>query len=49
MDSIKGGVMVHNVFELSFVMDAMSKQDIDPILVELKESILKNSIEAFSY
>ncbi|WMV50028.1 hypothetical protein MTR67_043413 [Solanum verrucosum] len=40
--------MVHNGFESSFLMDVKSKQDLDPILVELKESILKNSVEAFS-
>ena len=48
MDSTKGGVMVHNGSKSSFVMDVKSKQDLDPILVELKESVLKKFFEAFS-
>ncbi|KAH0651615.1 hypothetical protein KY284_031527 [Solanum tuberosum] len=48
VDSTKGGVMVHNGSESSFVMDVMSKPGLDPILVELKESVLKKSVEAFS-
>ncbi|XP_049406260.1 uncharacterized protein LOC125869904 [Solanum stenotomum] len=48
VDSTKGGVMVHNGSESSFVSDAKSKQGLDPILVELKETVLKISIEAFS-
>ncbi|WMV32919.1 hypothetical protein MTR67_026304, partial [Solanum verrucosum] len=43
-----GGVMVHNGSESSFVMDVNSKQDFDPLLVELKESVLKKSVEVFS-
>ncbi|KAH0706325.1 hypothetical protein KY289_011401 [Solanum tuberosum] len=48
VNSTKGGVMVHNGSESSFVMDVKSKQGLVPILVELKESVLKKSIEAFS-
>ncbi|WMV37721.1 hypothetical protein MTR67_031106 [Solanum verrucosum] len=44
VDSTKGGVMVHNGFESSFVMDVNSKQDLDPILVELKDSVHKKSV-----
>ncbi|WMV50194.1 hypothetical protein MTR67_043579 [Solanum verrucosum] len=40
--------MVHNGSESSFVMDVKSKQDLYPILVELKEAVLKKSVEAFS-
>ncbi|WMV50156.1 hypothetical protein MTR67_043541 [Solanum verrucosum] len=40
--------MVHNGSESSFVIDVKAKQILDPILVELKESALKKSIEAFS-
>ncbi|KAH0655603.1 hypothetical protein KY285_030485 [Solanum tuberosum] len=48
VDSTKGGVTVHNGSESSFVMDVKVKQALDPILVELKESVLKKSVEAFS-
>uniref|UniRef100_M1DG06 Uncharacterized protein n=1 Tax=Solanum tuberosum TaxID=4113 RepID=M1DG06_SOLTU len=46
VDSTKGSVMVHNGSESSFVMDVKSKQDLDPMLVELKESVLNKSVEA---
>ncbi|WMV18695.1 hypothetical protein MTR67_012080 [Solanum verrucosum] len=48
VDSTEGGVMVHNGSESSFVMDVKSKQDLNPLLVELKDSVLKKSVEAFS-
>ncbi|WMV33494.1 hypothetical protein MTR67_026879, partial [Solanum verrucosum] len=48
VDSTKGGVMFHNGSESSFVMDVKAKQDLDLILVELKEAVLKKSVEAFS-
>ncbi|WMV24573.1 hypothetical protein MTR67_017958 [Solanum verrucosum] len=38
VDSTKGGVMVHHGSESSFVVDVKSKQSLDPILMELKES-----------
>ncbi|WMV08875.1 hypothetical protein MTR67_002260 [Solanum verrucosum] len=48
VDSTKGGVMVHNGSESSFVSEVKAKQCLDSILVELKEAVLKKSIEAFS-
>ncbi|WMV09069.1 hypothetical protein MTR67_002454 [Solanum verrucosum] len=48
VDSIKGGAMVHDGSESSFVMNVKSKQDLDPILIELKESVLKRPVKAFS-
>ncbi|WMV13401.1 hypothetical protein MTR67_006786 [Solanum verrucosum] len=38
--STKGGFMVHHSSESSFVIDVESKQHLDPILMELKESVL---------
>lgn len=49
MVSTKCGVMVHNRSESYFVTDVNSKQEHDTLLVELKESIIKKSIEAFSW
>ncbi|WMV18993.1 hypothetical protein MTR67_012378 [Solanum verrucosum] len=40
--------MVHNGSESQFVMDVKFKQDLDHLLVELKEFVLKRSVEAFS-
>ncbi|WMV54854.1 hypothetical protein MTR67_048239 [Solanum verrucosum] len=48
VDSTKGGFMVHHSFELSFVVDVKSKQHLDPILMELKESVLNKPVDAFS-
>ncbi|WMV46471.1 hypothetical protein MTR67_039856 [Solanum verrucosum] len=48
VDSTKGGVMVHHSFESSFVVDVKSKQHLDPILMDLKESVLNKSVKAFS-
>ncbi|XP_015161952.1 uncharacterized protein, partial [Solanum tuberosum] len=45
VDSTKGGFMVHHISESSFVVDVKSKQYLDPILMELKESVLNKSIE----
>ncbi|WMV08641.1 hypothetical protein MTR67_002026 [Solanum verrucosum] len=47
VDSTKGGVMVHNSSESSFVTDVKAKQGLDPTLVELKETVLKKSVECF--
>ncbi|WMV45417.1 hypothetical protein MTR67_038802 [Solanum verrucosum] len=47
VDSTKGGVMVHNGSKSSFVEDVKAKQGLDPILVELREVVLKKTIEAF--
>ncbi|WMV19627.1 hypothetical protein MTR67_013012 [Solanum verrucosum] len=43
-----GGVVVHNGLELSFVSYVKAKQDLDSKMVELKKSVSKKSIEAFS-
>ncbi|KAH0670724.1 hypothetical protein KY285_025700 [Solanum tuberosum] len=48
VDSPKGGFMVHSGSESSFMVDVKSKQDLDPLLMELKESVLNKSVEAFS-
>ncbi|WMV20070.1 hypothetical protein MTR67_013455 [Solanum verrucosum] len=48
VDSTKGRVMIHHSYESSFVVDVNSKQHLDPILMELKESVLNKSIEVFS-
>ncbi|KAH0784240.1 hypothetical protein KY290_003838 [Solanum tuberosum] len=47
VDSTKSGVMVHNGSESSFVVDVKAKKSLDPILVELKELVLKKSVEDF--
>ncbi|WMV32667.1 hypothetical protein MTR67_026052 [Solanum verrucosum] len=44
----KGGVMAHHNSESSIVVDVKSKQHLDPILMELKESVLNKAIEMFS-
>ncbi|WMV37382.1 hypothetical protein MTR67_030767 [Solanum verrucosum] len=48
VDSTKGGVMVHNGLESSFVGDVKAKQGLDPTLMELKEVVLKNYVDVFS-
>ncbi|WMV41068.1 hypothetical protein MTR67_034453 [Solanum verrucosum] len=48
VDSAKGGVMVHKGSKLSFVADVKAKQCLDPTLVEMKEAVLRKSVEAFS-
>ncbi|WMV38199.1 hypothetical protein MTR67_031584 [Solanum verrucosum] len=48
VDSTKGGVMVHNGSSSSLVVDMKAKKGLDLTLVELKEAILKRSIESFS-
>ncbi|WMV09561.1 hypothetical protein MTR67_002946 [Solanum verrucosum] len=42
------GSVAHIDDESSFVADVKAKQGLDPILVDLKEAVLKKSIEAFS-
>ena len=44
MDSNKGGVMVHNCSESSFVVDVKDKQVLVPNFLELKEVVLKNLV-----
>ncbi|KAH0765165.1 hypothetical protein KY285_001036 [Solanum tuberosum] len=48
VDSTKGGIMVYNGSVSSFVADVKAKKGLDPILVELKETMLKKSVVAFS-
>ncbi|WMV09097.1 hypothetical protein MTR67_002482 [Solanum verrucosum] len=48
VDSMKGGVMVPNGSESSFCGGCGDKQGLDLVLVELKEAVLKKSVEAFS-
>ncbi|WMV25493.1 hypothetical protein MTR67_018878 [Solanum verrucosum] len=48
VDSNKGGVMVHNGLESSFVSEVKAKQGLDPTFVELRELVLKKFVEAFS-
>ena len=48
VDSTKGRVVFYHSSESSFVVDVKSKQHFDPILMELKESVLNKSVEAFS-
>lgn len=48
VDSTKGGVMIHHTSESSFVVNLKSKQDLDPILMEFKESVLIKSLEVLS-
>lgn len=49
VDSTKGSFTVHNDSESSFIIDVKSNKDLDPILVELKESVVNKSIKTFSY
>ncbi|WMV46729.1 hypothetical protein MTR67_040114 [Solanum verrucosum] len=48
IDSNEGGVIVPNGSESSLIYDVKAKQDLDPVLVELKKSVFKKEIEAFS-
>jgi len=48
VDSTKCGVMVQNGSKSSFLSDVKAKQCVDPILVELKEAVVKKYVEAFS-
>ena len=47
-DSPKGGFMVHHNSESSLVVEVKSKQHLDPLLMELKESFLSKFNESFS-
>ncbi|WMV09670.1 hypothetical protein MTR67_003055 [Solanum verrucosum] len=48
VDSTQGNVMVHNGSESSFVSNVKTRQDLNLTLVELKEVVLKKSVEAFA-
>ena len=47
-DSPNGGFMVHHNSDSSLVVEVKSKQHLDPLLMELKESILGKLSESFS-
>ena len=47
-DSPDGGFMVHHNSDSSLVVEVKSKQHLDPLLMELKESILGKLNESFS-
>ena len=40
VDTPSGGVSVHSSSESSFVVDVKAKQHLDPVLMELKDSVL---------
>jgi len=46
VDSTKCGVMVHKGSESSFESEVKDKKGLDQILIELKEVVLKKSVEA---
>lgn len=48
VDLTQCGFTINNGSKSSFVVAVKSRQDLDPILVELKELVLKKSIEALS-
>ena len=48
VNSLKGGVCVHSSSESSLVSEVKEKQDRDPSLVKLKESIQNQKIKVFS-
>lgn len=45
--SKKGGIHVQIRSDSSLVADATKKQDLDPILVELKRLVVKKKVEVF--
>ena len=47
-ESHKGSFIVHHNFESSLVVEVNSKQHLDPLLIELKESVLSKSNDSFS-
>ncbi|WMV45594.1 hypothetical protein MTR67_038979 [Solanum verrucosum] len=47
-DSSKGGFMFHHCSESSLVVEVKSKQPLDTTLMDLKQSVLDKSVEAFS-
>ncbi|WMV37269.1 hypothetical protein MTR67_030654 [Solanum verrucosum] len=48
VDSNEGGVIVQNGSKLFLVFDVRAKQDLDLVMVNLKKSVFKKSIEALS-
>ena len=48
VDSLKGGVMIQPSLESSLMVDVKVKQHLDPILMELKDSVFGKFVETFS-
>ena len=48
VDSLEGGVCVHSSSESSLVSEVKKKQDRDPSLVKLKESVQNQKVKVFS-
>ena len=48
VDSSEGGVCVHSSLDSSLVFEVKKKQDGDPSLVKLKESVQNQKVEVFS-
>lgn len=46
--SDEGSIHVQNGSESSLVVDFKVKQDLDPILIELKKLVAKTKVEVFS-
>lgn len=46
VDFAKGCVMLHKGYESSLVVDVKEKKDLDPTLVEFKESTLKKYVKS---
>ena len=49
VDTPSGGVSVHSSSESSFIIDVKDKQHLDPVLMELKDSVLSKLIESYSF
>ena len=47
-ESSKGGFMVYHNSDLSQVVDVKSKQHLDPLFIDSKESVLKMNNKSFS-
>ena len=47
-NSPNGGMVVHHNYESSLVVEVMCKQHLDPLLMELNESVLGKMNESFS-
>ena len=48
VDSLEGGVCIHSSSQSSLVSKVKEKQDRDPSLVKLKESVQNQKVEVFS-
>ena len=48
VDTPNGDVSVHSSFESSIVVDVKDEQHLDPVLMELKDSVLSKLNESFS-